>query len=93
MNSAIPVVMGIRPQGSRSMFASYEHNVLREEIGRQILYPDLTTDRAGSVSVNESTASHSGLLEYVTNCLSRMIFGAEEAKERNFRLTLKFMMY
>jgi len=106
-NHNIPLVMVVGLQGSRSMFAASEHSLLREEIGRRILYPefarafhlegfvnvDITTDSIGQVSVYDSKGSHPGLLEYVKNVLSSITIRGEESKEKQFRLMLKFMMY
>ena len=107
MNDNIPVVMLVGLDGCRSMFAASEHSYLREEISRNILYPDfardfhlegfvnvdISTDSVGRVSVSDSTASHPGLLEYVTSRLNRMIVRAEESRELSFKLMLKFIMY
>jgi len=107
MKSLIPVVMVVGLQGSRSMFAAAEHSLLREEIGRNILYPefarafhlegvvnvDISTDTTGKVSVNDSTGTHPGLLEYVTDKLIMMIVRDDESREKRFRLILKFIMY
>lgn len=107
MNCNIPVVMVVGLQGSRSMFAAAEHSLLREEIGRCILYPefartfhlegvvnvDISTDLSGNISVEESSGTHPGLLEYVIARLNGIIVRAEESHEKQFRLMLKFMMY
>jgi hypothetical protein len=102
-----PVVMVVGLQGCRSMFAATEHSHLREEISRNIPYPDFarsfhlegvvnvdfSTDSEGQISVCDSSASHPGLLDYVKNCLNRMILMADESRERQYKLMLKFIMY
>lgn len=99
------MVVGL--QGCRSMFAATEHSHLREEISRNIPYPDFarsfhlegvvnvdfSTDSEGQISVCDSSASHPGLLDYVKNCLNRMILMADESRERQYKLMLKFIMY
>lgn len=107
MNNNNPVVMVVGLQGSRSLFAAAEHSLLREEIGRSILYPefarvfhlegivnvDISTDSEGQVSVYNSTGTHPGLLDYVTGKLNSLIVRAEESRQKQFRLMLKFIMY
>lgn len=99
------MVVGL--QGSRSMFAATEHSHLREEISRNIPYPDFarafhlegvvnvdfSTDSDGQISVYDSSASHPGLLDYVKNCLNRMILLSDESRERQYKLMLKFILY
>jgi hypothetical protein len=107
MNNPVPLVMVIGLNGSRSMFAATEYHQLREEISRNISYPDfakafhlegivnvgISTDNTGQVTVSESNASHEGLLEYVVSHLKKMIIGDEEYREREYKLMLKFKMY
>lgn len=99
------MVVGL--QGSRSMFAAAEHKLLREELGRSILYPefartfhlegfvnvDMATDSCGKISVHKSTATHPGLLDYVIEKLNSLIIRADESREKHFNLMLKFIMY
>ncbi len=107
MNNPVPLVMVIGLNGSRSMFAATEYLQLREEISRNISYPDfarafhlegivnvgISTDNTGQVTVSESNASHEGLLEYVVSRLKKMIILSEEYRERDYKLMLKFKMY
>lgn len=107
MNNPIPLVMVIGLNGSRSMFAATEYHQLREEISRSISYPDfarafhlegivnvgISTDYKGQVTVSEGNASHAGLLEYVVNCLKKMIILSEEYRGSDYKLMLNFKMY
>jgi hypothetical protein len=106
-SSHIPVVMVVGLQGCRSLFAAAEHSIFREAITSSIRYPDfarsfhlegvvnvdITTDFFGNVSVTDSTGTHPDLLDYVTDNLARLIIVHEDAREKQYRLMLKFIMY
>ncbi|MFH1120573.1 MAG: hypothetical protein V1775_12185 [Bacteroidota bacterium] len=107
MNPDSPVVMVVARDGCRSMFAASEHSLLREEISRRITFPDfardfylegvvnvkISTNNLGQVSVYNSTGTHPGLLRYVIECLNRMTLMADDSKERQYMLMLKFILY
>lgn len=107
MNMQIPLVMVVSPEGCRSMFAASEYRSFREEISRTIFYPDfarrsylegvvnveLMTDDNGNIVVNETNATHAGLLDYVMGRIHSLMVSDHESMGKQFRLMLKFMMY
>jgi hypothetical protein len=107
MNGYSPVVMVVGPNGCRSMFGAGENAVLREEIIRNISYPDfalksylegivnmdLSTNESGQVVISGSNATHPGLLDYVSQRIRKIVLREKNMSERQIRLILKFIMY
>lgn len=107
MNDYSPVVMVVNPKGCRSMFGAGENAVLREEIIRNITYPDfalkfylegivnidLSTNETGQLIISGSNATHPGLLQYVSQQIRKIVLREKILSEKQIRLILKFIMY